>query len=219
MLIELVVIAAVAAVLIWMVIYMRAQKPATSMQRLIQQNRYVEAVAEADRIIAGGRVDSSAHIDRAEAEKLQGHFEEALRSYRDAMRIDPRDGAPREGIALTLTYLGHDPGEARQLMEETIASFPQIQEFQALALAYILLRSGERDLAQRLFEDNAVLLQTRFADDYTDPDPLLVETLFHYAELARDAGQKERANILSRRVIEWAPSSIFARWSQDQRAS
>ena len=213
MLMELLVIAAVAAVLVWMVVYMRAQKPATSVQRLIQQNRYGEAIAEADRIIGGGRIDSSAHIDRAEAEKLQGNFEEALRSYRNAMRIDPRDGAPREGIALTLTYLGRDPGEARRMMEETIASFPQIQEFQALALAFILLRSGERELALRLFEDNAVLLQTRFADDYTDPDPLLVETLFHYAQLAREAGQEERASVLSRRLIDWAPASIFARWS------
>jgi tetratricopeptide (TPR) repeat protein len=214
MLIEVLVIVSVAAVLVWLVAYMRAQKPATSVQRLIQENRYGEAIAEADRMIASGRVDSTAHVDRAEAEKLQGNFEEALRSYRDAMRIDPRDGAPPEGIALTLTYLGRDLGAARQMMEETIASFPQIQEFQALALAFILLRSGQRELALRLYEDNAVLLQTRFTDDYTDPDPLLVETLFHYSELARAAGQAERAALLSRRVAEWAPASIFARWSK-----
>ena len=213
MLIELAVIVSVAALLIWLVVYMRAQKPATSVQRLIQQNRYGDAVAEADRVIRSGAIDSSAHVDRAEAEKLQCNFEEALRSFREAMRIDPRDGAPREGIALTLTYLGRDPGEARQMMEETIASFPQIQEFQALALAFILLRSGERESALRLYEDNSVLLQTRFTDDYTDPDPLLVETLFHYAVLAREAGQKDRAEALSRRVVAWAPTSIFARWS------
>jgi tetratricopeptide (TPR) repeat protein len=213
MLIELVVIVTVAAVLVWMVVYMRVQKPATSVQRLIQQNRYGEAIAEADRVIERGRVDSSAHIDRAEAEKLVGNFDEALRSFREAMRVDPRDGAPREGIALTLTYLGRDLTEARRMMEETIASFPQIQEFQALALAFILLRSGERELALRLYEDNAVLLQTRFTDDYTDPDPLLVETLYHYALLSREAGQEERANLLSHRIVDWAPASIFARWS------
>src|SRR5205814_5592783 len=139
-----------------------------SAQKLIQQHRYAEAAAAAERD----------PLHRAEALKLLGRFEEAIASYR---RSD--DPAAPEGIALALAHLGRDLDEAARLMEQNIALHPQIQEFQALALAYIFLRAGRRD-ALRIFSDNAELLETRFRDDYTDPDPLLAATLVMYAALA-----------------------------------
>src|SRR5207253_8331156 len=150
----------------WLLIYMFSQKPATSAQELIQQHRYAEAAAAAERD----------PLHRAEALKLLGRFEEAIASYR---RSD--DPAAREGIALALAHLGRDLDEAQRLMEEQIALYPQIMEFQALALAYILLKRGNRDDALRIYGDNLELLETRFHDDYTDPDPLLAATLVMYA--------------------------------------
>jgi tetratricopeptide (TPR) repeat protein len=194
---SLVVLFVAVALIGWLLAYMFAQKPVTGVQQLIHQHRYEEAAAEAER-----RQD---HLHRAEALKLMGRFDDAIASYR---RSD--DPAAEEGIALSLAHSGGDLDEARRLMEQTIAVHPQIQEFQALALAYILLRRGERDEALRLFDDNRVLLETRFKDDYTDPDPMLAETLWLYAELCEAAGDVERAKALRMQAGAWAPGSVWA---------
>jgi len=175
----------------WLVAYMLAQRPVTSAQQLIQQRRYEEAVAEATR--------TGDALHRAEALKLLGRYEEAIAAYRES-----KDPAAREGIALGLAHLGRDLDEARRLMEMQIAQFPQIQEFQSLALAYILLRAGDREAALRLYRDNVELLETRFRDDYTDPDPLLSETLFLFGELAEANGEEARADSLRRQAQLWS---------------
>jgi tetratricopeptide (TPR) repeat protein len=136
--------------------------------------------------------------------KLLGRFEEAIESYRKS-----DDPAAREGIALSLAHLRRDLPEAQRLMEEQIALYPQIQEFQALALAYILLLAGKRDDALRTFADNVELLETRFRDDYTDPDPLLAETLVMYAALSEAAGDRDRAATLRAKAAAWAPGSVW----------
>lgn len=187
----------IALVLIgWGVAWMLAQKPVTSAQQLIQQHRYEEAVVAA----------AKDPLHRAEALKLLGRFEEAIASYE---RSD--DPAALEGIALSLAHLGRDLDRAKALMEQTIAQHPQIMEFQALGLAFILLERGEREAALRLFLDNAVLLETRFHDDYTDPDPLLAETLVMYAALMAATGDEARAEALRGRAAEWAPRSVWDR--------
>ncbi len=174
----------------WLVAYMIAQKPITNVQQLIAQKRYVDAVMEADR--------TNDPLHRAEALKLLGRFEEAIASYEQS-----NDPAAREGIALCLAHLGRDLGRARELMELQIAQHPQIQEFQSLALAYILLRAGDREGALRLYRDNVELLETRFRDDYTDPDPMLSETLFLFGELAEANGEEARAESLKRQAEQW----------------
>src|SRR3954470_19561358 len=179
----------------WLVIWMLSQKPATSAQQLIQQHRYADAVSAAERD----------PLHRAEALKLLGKFEEAIASYR---RSD--DPAAQEGIALSLAHLGRDLDEAARLMEETIALHPQIQEFQALGLAYILLKRGDRDDALRIYADNLELLETRFRDDYTDPHPLLAETLVMFAALASAAGDVSRATGLRAKAAAWAPRSVWS---------
>jgi tetratricopeptide (TPR) repeat protein len=195
--IALTVIVVVGALLL----YMLAQKPVTSVQKLIQLHRYAEAAQQ-----AGGD-----HLHRAEALKLLGRFDEAIESYERS-----NDPAAREGIALSLAHLGRDLDEAKRLMEQTIAIHPQIQEFQALGLAYIMLRRGDRDDALRIFNDNRELLETRFRDDYTDPDPLLAETLVMYAELSRAAGDLASELELRRKAASWAPASVWATgsWSR-----
>jgi tetratricopeptide (TPR) repeat protein len=187
-----ILIAIVAALLI----YMLSQKPVSTVQQLIHQGRYQEAVAAAG--------DDWLH--RAEALKLQGRFDEAIESYR---RSD--DPAAREGIALSLAHLGRDLDEAQRLMEEQIALYPQIQEFQALGLAYILLKRGKRDDALRVFGDNLELLETRFRDDYTDRDPLLAETLVMFAALSDAAGDVARAAALRAKAAQWAPGSVWSK--------
>ncbi|HEV2720824.1 MAG TPA: hypothetical protein VG323_12455 [Thermoanaerobaculia bacterium] len=184
------------ALIAWLLIWMLSQKPATSAQQLIHQHRYAEAAIAAERD----------PLHRAEALKLLGRFDDAITAYR---RSD--DPAAREGIALSLAHLGRDLDEAASLMEQTIALHPQIQEFQALALAYIFLRAGRRDDALRIYRDNAELLETRFRDDYTDPDPLLAETLVMYAALAEASGDSARAQTLRGRAAEWAPGSVWER--------
>lgn len=174
----------------WLAAYMLSQKPITSAQQLIQLRRYEDAVMEADR--------TNDPLHRAEALKLLGRCDEAIESYRQS-----NDPAAREGIALCLAHLGRDLAEARQLMETQIAQHPQIQEFQALALAYILLRAGDREGALRLYRDNVELLETRFRDDYTDPDPLLAETLYLFSELADANGEEARAESLARQAERW----------------
>jgi tetratricopeptide (TPR) repeat protein len=190
MLVEVVVILVAVALLGWLAAWMFAQKPATTAQQLIQQRRYDEALAAA-------RPDD--HLHRAEALKLLGRYEEAIAEYR--LSDDP---AAREGVALGLAHLGRDLDEAKRLMEETIALHPQIQEFQALELAYVLLKRGERDEALRIFGDNVELLETRFRDDYTDPDPLLAETLALFAELSEAAGDSARAAELRAKSQAWS---------------
>jgi len=174
----------------WLVAYMLAQRPITNAQQLIHQRRYEDAVMEANR--------TGDDFHRAEALKLLGRFEEAIAAYR--LSNDP---AAREGIALSLAHLGRDLGEARSLMETQIAQHPQIQEFQSLALAWILLRSGDHEGALRLYRDNVELLETRFHDDYTDADPLLAETLFLFSELAEANGDAAKADSLRRQAEKW----------------
>ncbi|HEX2833060.1 MAG TPA: hypothetical protein VHW00_08595 [Thermoanaerobaculia bacterium] len=174
----------------WLVAYMLSQRPITSAQQLIQQQRYEDAVMEA------ARTNDALH--RAEALKLLGRFDDAIAAYREST-----DPAAREGIALSLAHLGRDLDEARSLMEQQIAQHPQIQEFQALGLAYILLRAGDRDGALRLYRDNVELLETRFRDDYTDRDPLLSETLYLFSELAEANGEEARADSLRKQAEEW----------------
>jgi len=187
----------VTAVLLigWLAAWMLAQKPATNAQQLIQQHRYEDAVTAA----------ANDPLHRAEALKLLGRFDEAIASYR---RSD--DPAAREGIALSLAHLNRDLDEAKRLMEETIALHPQIMEFQALGLAYILLRSGEREDALRIYTDNLELLETRFRDDYTDPDPLLAETLVMFAALSEASGDVTRAIALRAKAAAWAPGSVWS---------
>ena len=182
------------AVIVWLVVWMLSQKPATSAQQLIQQHRYADAAAAAERD----------PLHRAEALKLLGRFDEAIASYR---RSD--DPAAQEGIALSLAHLGRDLDEAARMMEQNIALYPQIQEFQALGLAYILLKRGDRDDALRIYTDNLELLETRFRDDYTDPDPLLAETLVMFAALASAAGDASRATTLRAKAAAWAPGSVW----------
>jgi len=187
----------VTAVLLigWMAAWMLAQKPATNAQQLIQQHRYEDAVT----------ASANDPLHRAEALKLLGRFDEAIAAYR---RSD--DPAAREGVALTLAHLNRDLDEAKRLMEETIALHPQIMEFQALGLAYILLRRGDREDALRIYTDNLELLETRFRDDYTDPDPLLAETLVMFAALSEAAGDVTRATALRAKAAAWAPGSVWS---------
>ena len=174
----------------WALAWMLSQRPITNAQQLLQMRRYEDAVMEAAR--------TGDHFHRAEALKLLGRYEEAIAEYEQAS-----DPSAREGIALSLTHLGRDLPEARRMMELQIAERPQIQEFQSLALAWILLRSGDREAALRLYRDNVELLETRFRDDYTDPDPLLAETLWMFSELAEANGEQERADSLKRQAETW----------------
>jgi len=192
---QLAIIVIAVILLGWLAAWMLSQKPVTNAQQLIQQHRYEDAVAAA----------ANDPLHRAEALKLLGRFDEAIASYR---RSD--DPAAREGIALSLAHLGRDLDEAKRLMEETIALHPQIQEFQALGLAYILLKRGDREDAQRIYADNLELLETRFRDDYTDPDPLLAETLVMFAALSESAGDVSRANVLRAKAASWAPGSVWS---------
>jgi tetratricopeptide (TPR) repeat protein len=174
----------------WTAAYMLAQRPITNAQQLLQQRRYEDAVMEANR--------TGDHLHRAEALKLLGKYEEAIAAYQQS-----DDPSAREGIALSLAHLGRDLDEARRLMETQIAQHPQIQEFQALVLAFILLRAGDREAALRLYRDNVELLETRFRDDYTDPDPLLSETLYLFSVLAEANNENARAESLARQSQQW----------------
>lgn len=174
----------------WAVAWMLSQRPITNAQQLLQLRRYEDAAMEAAR--------TGDHFHRAEALKLLGRYEEAIAAYEQSP-----DPSAREGIALSLAHLGKELDEARRMMELQIAERPQIQEFQSLALAWILLRSGDREAALRIYRDNVELLETRFRDDYTDPDPLLSETLWMFAELADANGEDARAESLRRQAEAW----------------
>jgi tetratricopeptide (TPR) repeat protein len=196
--ISVIVLLAALVLIGWLTAYMLSQKPVTSVQQLIQAHRYEDAALEAER--------QGDHLHRAEALKLMGRFDEAANAYRRS-----NDPAAREGVALSLAHLNRDLENARRMMEEQLAQYPQIQEFQALGLAWILLRSGDTDAALRLYRDNLELLETRFRDDYTDPDPLLAETLWMFAELADANGETAKADSLRRQARDWAPGSVFGR--------
>ena len=198
---ELAAVVVFVALVAWLVAYMIAQKPATSAQQLIPMHRYADAVSAA----------GADAFHRAEALKLLGRFDEAIAAYETS-----DDPAAREGIALSLAHLGRDLDRAKKLMEETIALHPQIQEFQALALAYVLLRRGDHVDALRVYADNVELLETRFRDDYTDPDPMLAETLVMFAALAEASGDAARASALRAKAAAWAPGSVWAAFTPRQ---
>lgn len=198
MTITIVLSVVLALTVIILLAYMLAQKPVATVQHLIQQHRYADAAAQP-------ATDSAAHLHRAEALKLLGRFDDAIAEYRKS-----DDPAAREGIALSLAHLRRDLDEAKSLMEQTMAAYPAIQEFQALGLAFIELRRGDRAAALRLYEDHVELLETRFRDDYTDADPLLAETVWIYAELAEASGDVARARELREKAAAWAPGSIWA---------
>ena len=209
---ELLLLLVALATVLGLLAYMFAQKSDTAPQTLIHQGKFEAAVASADELLARGAAGSSLQLHKAEALKLLGRFDEAIAAYRAQLQVDPRDAAAREGIALCLTYLARNLDEARHLMEEAFTQFPQIQEFQAVGLAFIDRARGDDISARRLFEDNAELIQTRFDMDYTDRDPLLVETLFIFGDLTTAYATRERAEPYFNRVLEWAPTSIFAKW-------
>lgn len=209
---EIVLVLTGVAAVLGLVAYMLAQKGETAPQKLIHQGLFEAAVKSADELIGRGTSDSALHLHKAEALKLLGRFEEAIASYRVQLLIDPRDAAAREGIALCLTYLGRDLQEARRLMDEALMQFPQIQEFQAMSLAFVDKARGDNASASRLFEDNAELVRTRFEIDYTDRDPLLVEALYVFGELVAAYGRGEDAERYFRRIVDWAPTSVFALW-------
>src|SRR5436305_13277292 len=199
---QLAIIVVAVILLGWLAAYMLAQKPVTNAQQLIQQHRYADAVTAA----------ANDPLHRAEALKLLGRFEDAIASYRRSS-----DPAAQEGIALSLAHLNRDLDEAKRRMVETIALHPQIQEFQALGLAYIDLKRDDRDDALRIYADNLELLQTRFRDDYTDPDQLLAETLVLFASLSDAAGDTTRANALRATAGQWAPGSVWSRGGAETR--
>ena len=184
-----------AALVVFLMFYMLAQKPVTTAQQLIQQRRYEEAASH----------PTADPLHQAEALKLLGRYEDAIAAYK---RSD--DPAAREGIALSLAHLGRNLDEAQKMMETQIALHPQIQEFQALGLAYILLRAGKRDDALRIYRDNVELIETRFRDDYTDPDPLLAETLDMYAELEEAGGDTAHAAELREKARGWRSSTAMS---------
>jgi len=72
------------------------------------------------------------------------------------------------------------------------------------------LKRGERDDALRIYNDNLELLETRFRDDYTDPDPLLAETLVMFAALSDAADDASRASALRAKAAQWAPGSVWS---------
>ncbi|HUF17490.1 MAG TPA: BTAD domain-containing putative transcriptional regulator, partial [Thermoanaerobaculia bacterium] len=189
------------------------QKGETTIETLIQQGEYAQAAIEAERMIAINPRDGVLHLQHADALHLMGRFTESENSYRRAMEINSRDAAAREGLALSMAHQKVQLDKARSIMEETIATLPEIQEFQALSLAFILLESGNRDEALRVFSDNLELLQTRFEMDYTDPDDLLAETVYLYGVLSREVGESAEVEALMQKVVDWAPGSVFAEWA------
>ena len=199
MLVEASIVIAVIVLLGWLVLYMRAQKPVTSAQQLIQQHRYAEAVADAAADSAGFFIAAKPSSSSAASTRPSRHTGNPT--------IPPRAKASRWRSHISAAISTN----AKQMMEETIALYPQIQEFQALGLAYIILRRGDRDDALRIYRDNIELLETRFRDDYTDPDPLLAETLVMFAALAEANGDAARAELLRGRAAAWAPGSVWAR--------
>ena len=202
--VAIIVLAITVVVVAWLVLYMRAQKPVTTAQQLIHQHRYEDAAALDAR-------DSASFLHRGEALKLMGRFDDAIAAYRQS-----DDSAAIEGIALSLAHLNGDLDQAQRLMENTMNLYPQILEFQALGLAFILLRRGDRQGALRLYLDNAELLETRFHDDYTDPDPLRAETLVMYAALTEATGDHPRAAALRAKAAAWAPGSVWGGGMRDE---
>lgn len=203
------------ALVLWLVLYMRAQKPITDLQQLIHQERYEDAIRAADLRLGQAGGDTAALLHRAEAAKLLGRFAEAVATYRRLLKIDPHDAAATEGLALSLAHQKVELETAEKLMETVIQSHPEIQEFQALSHTFVLWQAGKRERALEIFDDSVVLLQTRFQDDYTDPDPMLAETLYLFAVMSEAAGDVERGRELREKVRRWAPGSVFAEMSRD----
>jgi CBS-domain-containing membrane protein len=144
-------------------------------------------IQQAVQLLNDRHVGSVVVID--DEEKCIGIFTE-----RDAVRIMANRFSADEPLSKIMSShvvtvsIDASFDEAKRLMDEQIALYPQIQEFQALGLAYILLRAGDREGALLTYRDNVELLETRFRDDYTDPDPLLAETLFMFGALAEASG-------------------------------
>jgi tetratricopeptide (TPR) repeat protein len=207
--IQFAVFAVVLLIVVSLVLYMRAQKSESSLLALLRDERYAALIEEADTRLAANPADHESALLRAQALALIGNHAESERAYRRIVAQSPDDAQAIEGLALSLGHQRRSLDEARALMQRAITNHPQIQEFQSLGLAWIELRDGNRETALRIFEDNRLLIQTRFADDYTDRDPLLVETLYLQHQMLEAAGASAESAEVAQKICSWAPRSWF----------
>lgn len=207
--IQLSVFAVILIVVVALVLYMRAQKSESSLLALLRDERYEELIDEAGQRLASDPADHESAVLRAQALTLIGNHSESERAYRRILEQVPDDAQALEGLALALGHQRKSLDEARALFQRAITNHPQIQEFQSLGLAWIELLDGRRETALRIFEDNRLLIQTRFADDYTDRDVLLVETLFLWQQLLDAGGESAESAGVAGRICAWASRSWF----------
>ena len=210
----IVMILGLVAVFLWMAI---SRRPESDLPQLLQRGQFAEVLRRTFEELKDDPKHVALRVLRGQAAVMAGEFDLALESFQIAARLDPRDPTAAEGVALAMAYAGRSMTEACELMEKTRQSLPAIQEFQGLAVAFLLLKSGDREAALREFADQRELLETRFELDYTDQDATLAETLYHYAILAAEAGDEDAAEQLFSRVRQWGKGTVFERWSESAR--
>jgi tetratricopeptide (TPR) repeat protein len=130
-------------------------------------------------------------INEAEGEK-----QEAMKSYRRALEMDPRRDSVRQDLAQLLVH-DHYSEEARALFEVVLARNPNNREAM-LGLARAQRTLGESDKARTLLE--AVLAQ----------DPENAKALTELGMLALASGQMEEAETFFRKAIALDPSNRTA---------
>ena len=163
----------------WLVGVHALAEAVTNAQQLIQQRRYEERSSKPPaRTIPPPRRGAQAPRQIRRRDRVVPAVERSRRARRHrALARAPRPRSRRSAAA--------DGRDRSRSIRRSRSSRPSASPTSCCA-------RGDREGALRLYRDNLELLETRFRDDYTDPDPLLAETLFLFAALAEANGERKR---------------------------
>ena len=159
--------------------------------------RAESALFEARKLLERTASMSKSARGRGDAYLEQGDPEAALREYRQAIRLNPRDAAPHYGVSLALARLHADPAERIEALEKAAALDPDLAQAHN-DLGILHMEGGRFSEAERALRA-AVAVNPQFAEAHNNLGVL-------YAKLGRNS----EAERLFRRAAEDDPGYASA---------
>lgn len=157
----------------------------------LQAQRWAGAIPDLQRLLADGPT-AVLHRELARCLRWTGRPTEALQNFSEALRLDPRDVATWEGLALLLADAGH-LANAVAALEEALKIDPNSIAIR-LHLAQLARRARRDGLAVSILEKTLLI------------DPNSVEAHNNLGACLREQGEIEASLHHYRRAVELAPT-------------